>query len=60
MGADNPGTFDPLDVGSVPHDFLAALGDSVLGHAVRRALALGPLGTGYSEPDAIAVHDSHL
>jgi hypothetical protein len=60
MGGDNPVAIDPLDVMSLPHDGLATLGDSALGHAVRRALALGPLGAGYSEPDAIAVHDSHL
>lgn len=61
MGGDNPVAIDPLDVMPLPHrDGLAALGDSALGHAVRRALALGPLGAGYSEPDVIAVHDSHL
>jgi hypothetical protein len=58
--SDNPIAIDPLDVASVPHDGLAALGDSVLDHAVRRILAFGPPGAGYSEPDPIAAHDSHV
>lgn len=58
--SDNPIASGPLDVTAVPHDGLVALGDSVLGHAVRRILALGPHGAAHSEPDPIAAHDSHV
>jgi hypothetical protein len=58
--SDNPIAIGPLDVASVLHDGLAAPGDSPLDHALRRVLALGPAGAGYSEPDAIAAHDSHV
>jgi hypothetical protein len=57
---DNPAATRPLDVASVSPESLAALGDSALGHALRRILALGTPGTGCGEPDAIAAHDSHL
>jgi hypothetical protein len=57
---DHPVAIGPLDVTSVPHDVLAAQGNSVLDHALRRILAVGPLGAGYSEPNPIAAHDSHV
>jgi hypothetical protein len=57
---DNPVATRPLDAASVTRESLADLGGSALGHALRRILALGPPGTGYGEPDAIAAHDSHL
>ena len=58
--SDNRFAIGPLDAASVPHDGVAAHGDSALDHAVRRILALGPPGAGYSEPDPIAAHDSHV
>jgi hypothetical protein len=58
--SDHPNAIGPLDAASVPHDSRAAYGDSALDHAVRRILALGPPGAGYSEPDPIAAHDSHV
>jgi hypothetical protein len=58
--SDSPIAIGPLDVASVPHDALAAHGGSALDHAVRRILALSPPQAGYSEPDPIAAHDSHI
>jgi hypothetical protein len=58
--SDDPIAIGPLDVTSVPRDVLSAQGDSVLDHALRRILAVGPPGAGYSEPNPIAAHDNHV
>ncbi len=49
-----------LDVTGLPADDVAALGDSALGHAVRRLLALGPASRDPNAADLFAVHDSHV
>jgi hypothetical protein len=49
-----------LDVATLSDDHVAALGDSALGHAVRRMLALGDASRGPAAVDPIAAHDSHV
>ena len=49
-----------LDVTELHHGEVAALGDSALGHAVRRVVALGPASRDPNATDLIAVHDSHV
>jgi hypothetical protein len=50
-----------LDLTLVSHDDVQALGDSVIGHALRRALGL--TSPGAQDPDSvnpIAAHDSYV
>lgn len=49
-----------LNVATLSDDDVAALGDSALGHAVRRVLTLGVAGRGAGAADPIAAHDSHV
>lgn len=50
----------PLDVSALSGADLILLGDSALGHAVRRALALSRGGQDPDSVDTIAAHDSHI
>ena len=52
---------DALDLSAIELGDVRALGDTVLGHALRRLLALRPSAT--ADPDTgdpIAVHDSYV
>lgn len=51
-----------LDLTSIGNADISALGDSVIGHALRRALALAPPGDGALDADSepIASHDSYV
>jgi hypothetical protein len=51
---------DILDVTTLPLGDVAVLGDSVLGHAVRRRLTHGTRAQDVGPADAIAAHDSHV
>jgi FXSXX-COOH protein len=48
-----------IDVSELSDGDLEALPNSVLGHALRRRLAVG-VGQDYSAPDPIAAHESHV
>lgn len=56
---DDQGDFAALDVSGLGPSDVAALGDSALGHAVRRARALHDAADGRSAVP-IAAHDSHV
>jgi hypothetical protein len=59
MGDDMVGT-TTLDVTVLGSDSLARIGDSVLGHAVRRLLAIGSDDGGAAAIAPIAAHDSYV
>jgi hypothetical protein len=57
---DNLSDAAAFDASAIGTAAVTALGDSALGHAVRRARALAdPLTDAYAA-DAIAAHDSHV
>jgi hypothetical protein len=58
--SDDPVDIRALDVATLSDFDVATLGDSVLGHAVRRVLAAGGGGRASNEASAIAAHDSHV
>jgi len=49
-----------LDVGGIATSDIAAIGDSALGHAIRRARALHDPQHDSRASDVIAAHDSHV
>jgi hypothetical protein len=52
---------DALDLSAVGSGDVTALGDTVLGHALRRLLAPGPSAAADpDQADPIAVHDSYV
>jgi len=51
--------FLAIDATALSARDLGALGDSVLGHAVRRVLAAGPASQD-AGADPVAAHDSHI
>ena len=51
---------DALGVTGLSPCDIAGLGDSALGHAVRRLLALRNAGCDADAADTIAAHDSHV
>jgi hypothetical protein len=51
---------DTLDAAVLSAGTVARLGDSALGHAVRRVLERCDFGSDQTAPDPIAAHDSHI
>lgn len=51
---------DTLDVATLPSAAITTLGDSALGHAVRRALERDDMRSDNTALDPIAAHDSHV
>jgi hypothetical protein len=49
-----------FDISKLSAQDVEALGASTLGHAVRRALALGAFSADLQNEDPIAAHDSHV
>jgi hypothetical protein len=49
-----------FDISNLSAQDVEALGASVLGHAVHRALALGTFPPDLQNEDPIAAHDSHV
>ena len=58
--SDTPIDIDTLDAAVLSSAALTRLGDSALGHAVRRMLERCNPGPDPAEPDSIAAHDSHI
>lgn len=51
---------DTLDVAKLSPAAVTTLGDSALGHAVRRMLECGAVGADPAAPAPIAAHESHV
>lgn len=51
---------DALDLTAIGPSDVTALGDTVLGHALRRLLTLSPSAADFDRADPIAAHDSYV